>query len=191
MAWVEPIAFGLGVVNVALVVRRSIWNYPFGLLMVSLYAVVFFDAKLYSDALLQLFFFAINLYGWVVWSRARAAEGEIRVLALSNRARLGWAAGCLVAIGAWGGLMQRFTDASLPWWDAAVAILSVAGQVMLSRRWIDNWVVWIVVDILSVGLYAAKELWPTMVLYLVFLVLATWGLIDWRAVRRRAGPVPA
>ena len=187
MEWVEPVAFVLGVTNVALVVRRSVWNYPFALAMVSLYAVVFADAKLYSDALLQVFFFAINIYGWVIWSRAAATEGEVRVRALGHGARMVWAAGCLVAIALWGGAMSRFTDASLPWWDATVAILSVAAQIMLSRRWIDNWVLWIVVDILSIGLYAAKGLWPTMVLYVIFLGLAIWGLLHWRAVRE-AGP---
>lgn len=191
MSPIETAAFVLGVVNLVLLVRRSIWNYPFALAMVALYAQVFFTAKLYSDALLQIFFFVVNLYGWWQWSRSRAREGSIRVESMSDRARLGWFAGCAVGIAAWGWLMHRFTDASYPWWDAGVAIVSIAAQIMLAKRWFENWVLWIGVDVVSVGLYAAKGLWLTMVLYAIFLMLAVWGLLEWRATRRTAGPAVA
>ena len=87
--------------------------------------------------------------------------------------------------------MHRFTDASFPWADATLAITSVAAQILLSRRAIENWWLWIAVDIGSVGLYAAKGLWLTMLLYAIFLGLAIWGLIDWRAAERRQGSAPA
>lgn len=186
MSVLEIVAFVLGVINVALVVRRSIWNYPFALTMVVLYARIFYDAKLYSDALLQFFFFAVNLYGWWAWSRVAASKGDIVVERLGVRARLGWAAGTALAILLWASLVQRYTDAALPWWDASVAIISVAAQIMQSRRLIESWMLWIGVDMLSIGLYAVKGLWLTMVLYLVFLVLAVWGLIDWRRAARHA-----
>lgn len=184
MSTLEIIAFLLGVANVTLVVRRSLWNYPFALVMVALYARIFYDAKLYSDALLQFFFFAVNLYGWWAWSRAASTSGAIGVERLGTRSRLGWAAGTAAAIAIWASLVQRYTDAALPWWDASVAIISVAAQIMQSRRLIESWVLWIGVDLLSIGLYAVKGLWLTMVLYLIFLVLAVWGLIDWRRARR-------
>jgi nicotinamide mononucleotide transporter len=191
MSPIETAAFVLGIINLVLLVRRSIWNYPFALAMVALYARVFFAAKLYSDALLQVFFFAVNLYGWWQWRRAEARQGDIRVELMSDRARIGWVAGCAVGIAVWGWLMHRFTDASYPWWDAGVAIVSIAAQIMLAKRWLENWVLWIGVDIVSVGLYAAKGLWLTMVLYVIFLALAIWGLIDWRNTRRAAGPAVA
>lgn len=184
MSVLEIAAFVLGVINVALVVRRSIWNYPFALAMVALYARIFYDAKLYSDALLQFFFFAVNLYGWWAWSRVAASKGDIVIERLGVRSRLAWAAGTAIAIVIWASLVQRYTDAALPWWDATAAIVSVAAQLMQSRRLIESWMLWIGVDILSIGLYAVKGLWLTMLLYLVFLVLAVWGLIDWRRVQR-------
>lgn len=187
MSPLEIAAFLLGVVNVALVVRRSIWNYPFALAMVVLYAHVFFEAKLYSDALLQFFFFVVNIYGWWAWSRASARTGAIVVERMTGHARLGWAAGVAVAIIVWASLIERYTDAALPWWDASVAIMSVAAQLMQSRRQIESWMVWIAVDMLSIGLYAAKGLWLTLALYAIFLVLAVWGLLDWRRVERRQG----
>lgn len=187
MTSLELIAFLLGVINVTLVVRRSIWNYPFGLVMVVLYARIFFDAKLYSDALLQIFFFAVQLYGWWAWQRSSAVAGAIVVERLTPSARWRWAAGTAVAIIAWSSLVSRYTDAALPWWDATVAILSVAAQIMMSRRLLENWVLWITVDILSIGLYAVKGLWLTMALYAIFLALAVWGLIDWRRAEQARG----
>ncbi|HEX8063953.1 MAG TPA: nicotinamide riboside transporter PnuC [Allosphingosinicella sp.] len=180
MSAIEAVAALLGLANVWLVVRRSVWNYPFGIAMVLLYARIFFEAKLYSDALLQLFFLLVQLYGWWNWSRSRAESGEVRVLRLGSRERLVWGASCLAAVAAWGALMDAWTDASYPWWDSSVAIPSVAAQILLSRRSIENWWLWILVDLLAIGLYAAKDLWLTAGLYLVFLGLAALGLAAWR-----------
>jgi len=191
MSGIEAAAFILGVLNVLLLVRRSIWNYPFGIAMVSLYAVVFFEAKLYSDALLQIFFLVVQIYGWMHWVRARAAEGEIRVETLSNPARLAILAAAAAATIGWGSLMQAYTDASYPFWDASVAMLSVTAQILLARRYLENWALWVVVDLLSIGLYAAKGLWLTLILYVIFLGLASWGLWQWNKVRRQSGPAVA
>ena len=92
MIWVEPLAALLGLANIVLIVRRSVWNYMFGLLMVALYFFVFLDARLYSDALLQIFFFAVQIYGWWHWARVEAEVGEVVVERLSTRQRLAWSA---------------------------------------------------------------------------------------------------
>lgn len=162
------------------------WNYPFGIVMVMLYAWIFFHAKLYSDTLLQLFFFVIQIYGWVHWLRFREAGGEVRVERLDARQRLFWLAGAAAAIAGWGALMRAYTDAAYPWWDATEAGLSVAAQLLMSRRYVENWVLWIVVDIISIGLYVAKDLLPTAGLYLVFLLLSIWGLVRWLRAARAA-----
>jgi nicotinamide mononucleotide transporter len=184
MNWAELAAAGLGVVNVALVVRRSIWNYPFGLAMVSLYFVVFAEAKLYSDALLQVFFFVVQLYGWRNWVRAKQAAGEISVETLSGRERLSWGACTLAVSLAWGLAMARFTDAAAPIIDAGVAGFSVAAQILMARRKLENWIVWIGVDIVAIGLYASRGLALTAGLYALFLLLATIGLFEWRRALR-------
>lgn len=186
----ELVAAVLGVICVALVVRRSVWNYPFGVASVALYCVVFARAKLYSDALLQIFFVVVNLYGWWSWTRHRAAAGEVVVERLSARARVRWAAGCAAATLGWGALMHRYTDAAYPWPDAGVAIVSVAAQVLMARRKWENWLLWIGVDLAAVPLYAAKQLGVTTLLYLLYLALAVWGLANWTRVARRA-PGPA
>ncbi|ATY32011.1 nicotinamide riboside transporter PnuC [Sphingomonas psychrotolerans] len=179
MSPIEAAATLFGLINVTLVVRRSMWNYPFALLMVLLYAWIFFHQKLYSDALLQLFYVVVNLYGWWNWSRSRADTGEVRVEQLDNAARLRWLAGCIAASAAWGALMHRYTDAAFPWWDGGIAMFSIAAQILQSRRNWESWVLWIAVDLAAVPLFAIKGLWLTAGLYLVFLALSVWGLIHW------------
>lgn len=191
MSPIELAAVLLGIANIVLLIRRSVWNYPFGLLMVLLYAHIFHGARLYSDALLQIFFFVVQIYGWLHWTRAKAEAGELLVRRLTARGRLLVGAASIGFILAWGTAMQRWTDASYPYWDASVAILSVAAQILLARRFFENWHLWILVDLLSIGLYAAKGLWLTMGLYALFLVLAAIGLFEWRRAHREAGPVVA
>jgi nicotinamide mononucleotide transporter len=182
---IEALAAALVVVNVALVAGRNVWNYPVALLAVAIYGWVFAGARLYSDALLQGFFFAANLYGWANWSRSRADAGEVVVLTLDPAMRAAWLIGGAGVCLAWGTLMHRYTDASYPWWDASIAIASVTAQVMQARRAIESWWVWIAVDVASVPLYAAKGLWFTAALYVVLLGLAIYGLVDWRRAAGR------
>lgn len=185
----EIAAVLLGLVNVVLVVRRSIWNYPFGLAMVALYFWVFLGAKLYSDALLQIFFFVVQLYGWMNWSRSRAEAGEVRVLVLKTRDWQGVLLATVLASGLWGLLMHAVTDAHYPWWDGSVAMISIAAQLLQSRRYLQSWYLWIAADVIAIPLFALKDLRVTAVLYGVFLMLCLFGLAEWRRALRK--PVQA
>jgi nicotinamide mononucleotide transporter len=178
----EVLAASLGIINIVLIVRRSVWNYPFGIAMVSISAWLFVqpEVRLYSDALLQVFFFVVQLYGWWSWSRAQAVAGEIRVERLAPTAFAACRAAITVATLGWGALMHRFTDASLPWWDAFIAMASVAAQLLMARRYLENWILWIVVDVVAIGVYAAKGLTLLALLYLLFLILSAVGLVSWR-----------
>jgi nicotinamide mononucleotide transporter len=182
---IEILATLLGVANIVLLVRRSAWNYAFGLAMVALYAPIFFGARLYSDALLQLFFFIVQLYGWWAWLTNRAESGDVVVERLDARGRLRWALAVIPAWALWSWGMHRFTDTAFPFWDGAVAALSIAAQVMLAKRYIENWLLWIAVDAIAVALYFARELRLTAGLYVLFLLMSAWGLIEWRRAERR------
>lgn len=177
---VELLAAALGLANIVLLARRNIWNYPFAIAMVILYAGIFLRTKLYSDALLQIFFLIVNIYGWIVWARSKADTGIVAARAMPDRQRMIWALGGAIGIGLWGAAMARFTDAALPWWDASIAITSVVAQILLSRRYWENWLLWIAVDIVSIGVYAAKGLRATVLLYLIFLAVSVWGYAGWR-----------
>ncbi len=186
MQWIEIAAALLGVVNVALVVRRSIWNYPFAIAMVALYFFVFVDAKLYSDALLQIFFLVINLYGWWNWSRSTRVDAGVAVERLRPGQRWAWLAGTAAASLVWGLGMARFTDAAAPFADATIAGLSVSAQILQSLRKFESWLLWVVVDVLAIGLFLYRGLHVTAALYALFLVLAVGGLVAWRRKLPRA-----
>jgi nicotinamide mononucleotide transporter len=187
MSAIEIIAALFGVANIILIIRRSIWNFPVALVMVSLYAKIFWDLKLYSDAGLQLFFFIVNCVGWWMWRKSSAEAGEIRVERLSTPGLAAWIAGSVAATLGWGWLMHRFTDASLPWADASIAMLSVAAQILMTRRYLENWLWWIIVNIISVIVYVDRGITLTAGLYGLFLLMAILGLLEWqRASRKRA-----
>jgi nicotinamide mononucleotide transporter len=192
MSLAEWIATALGIACVALAARRSIWTFPTAILSVALLGIVVFRARLYSDALLQLFFAVANLYGWIGWWRARTRTGDVPVRTLDARARTAWLAAIALGWLGWGMAMHRLTDAALPWWDAGIAAASVAAQLLMARRFIENWWLWIAVDLASVPLYLTKGLYPFAGLYLAYLGLALWGLLDWRrAAEARWRMVPA
>ena len=134
--------------------------------------------------LLQGFFFALQAYGWWYWLQGMPAEGGIRVQTLDNRARAIYGLASVLAVAALGTFMMRLTDASLPYWDATTTVLSMAAQLMLARKRLENWILWIVVDVLAIGIYYVKGLYPTMVLYTIFLIMACVGYWNWHRIWR-------
>ena len=187
----EMIAVALGLANVGLLVRRSIWNYPFGMAMVALYFVIFRDARLYGEAALQVFFFVVQGWGWWLWARAGGMAQLVEVRWMDGRARVAalvLVAGSSVGIG-WA--MARFTDAALPYADATIAGASVVAQVLLAMRRVENWALWLAINVLSIGVYLNRELYLTAGLYVAFLVLATAGLIAWAKAARSGEAIAA
>lgn len=179
MTILEIIAVTLGVANIVLLVRRSMWNYPFAIAMVCLYAWIFFHARLYSDTLLQGFFLILNAYGWLHWSRAKQG-GEVPVRRLTGRSIFVVLAIVVLASLLWGAAMARWTDAAAPYWDGTIAMLSVMAQFLLAKRFIENWIGWIIVDMLATALFWTRGLELTAGLYCVFLLLSIVGFVQWR-----------
>jgi nicotinamide mononucleotide transporter len=167
------------VLGIWLTTKRLLICWPIILLADFLYLVVFYQARLFSDALLQIFFVAFTLYGWWHWWRGVRVDGEVRVVPLSLR---GWAAGLIAgAIGAvlLGWLMVRI-GAALPHLDAALTSYSLVASWWGARKHIANWWLWIVVDVIYVGEYLYKDLRATALLYAGLVLLAVLGLRDWR-----------
>lgn len=184
MNWLEWLAAALGVCNIALLVRRSVWNYPFGMAMVALYVFVFREARLYGEASLQVFFFVMQGWGWWLWVRAGGGESRVPVRWLDWPSRAVWAAMTAALSLNLGWAMHRFTNASLPYADAAISGASIAAQLLLSFRRIENWVLWIAIDLASIAVYVVKGLWPTAALYVLFLGMSVLGLREWIAAAR-------
>lgn len=181
----EWIAAFLGLITVILVVRRSAWNYPFALAMVVLYFFEFAEEKLYSDALLQIFFFLINCFGWWMWRHAPETAHGVAVERMSSQSRLTWLATTAVGSLLWGWAMATLTDAAAPFVDAAIVGSSIAAQWLQSLRRVESWVFWIMADVIAVPLYWWKGLYPTAGLYAVFLALAIAGLLSWQRMLDR------
>ena len=184
MSEIEIAGAVLGVINIILLIRRSIWNYPFGIAMVILYGIVFFQARLYSDATLQVFFLLIQFYGWWAWLRAQGPGGAVAVTHLTTNGRLWWAIGIVLATLADCWFLATRTNDAAPWPDAFTTVLSLAAQYLLSVRRPENWLLWIAVDIVSIGLYFWRGLYPTTALYVIFLAMASAGLLQWRRAER-------
>lgn len=177
---IEWIAVVCGILNVSLIIRRSIWNYPFGFAVVTLYFFIFWEYRLYSDALLQVYFFFIQFYGLYVWLNGRARDGRIIVAPLGTGMFALYLGATAIVWLIVASLMAAYTDAAAPYWDAAVAALSITAQFLLSRRYLQSWYLWIAVDVLAIGLFYTRGLEPTAALYVVFLGLAITGLFQWR-----------
>jgi nicotinamide mononucleotide transporter len=178
----EIIGTVLGVVGVVLMIRQNIWGWPVGLVQVAVYAWVFFDTKLYSDALLQIAFFLIQAYGWWHWWRGLGGRERpaLPVTRLAGPALAGTlSAGAVLAAG-WGLLMHRTTDAALPYWDAFILVFSLIAQWLQARKNLENWPLWVVVNSVAMGVYWAKDLRLTAALYAIFWLLALWGWREWR-----------
>ncbi|HEX8365821.1 MAG TPA: nicotinamide riboside transporter PnuC [Allosphingosinicella sp.] len=188
MQMLEYLAFALGVVNVALIVRRSIWNYAFGIGSVTAALFVLFSGKLYSEAGLQVFFIVVNLYGWAKWTSARHEAGRIVVLLMTPRQRIVWSGGIAAAGLALGWAMDQFTNAAAPYPDALIASASIAAQILLAQRRLENWVLWILVDLVAVPLYLSRGFEPLAALYAIFFGLSVAGLIAWRRALREGPP---
>jgi len=188
MSNLELIGATLGLISVWLTVRQNIWCWPTGLVMVALYSVIFFRARLYADAGLQAVYFALQIYGWYEWMRGGKDRGRLEVTQITLRLGVWLAVVAALATSLMGYGLATRTDAALPYWDSLATVLSLIAQWMLARKLIENWLVWITVDLLSIGIYMAKALYPTMALYAAFLVLAVLGWVEWRKSLRNLQP---
>src|SRR3954466_4056015 len=175
----EIAAVVFGLLSVIFTIRQSIWCWPTGLVNVILYVLIFYGAALYSDVVLQVIYVPLQLYGWYHWLRGNRKGPDLPITRLPAFAACIWTtvAANLIAID--GYIMHRYFNAALPWWDAAIAVLSLIAQYLLARKVLDNWLIWIAVDILALGVYTAKGLYLTTGLYGIYLILATLGLIAW------------
>ena len=170
----------VSVAAVWLTTRRSLWNYPFSLASVALYAHIFYVVKLYADMSLQVFFAVALLYGLHEWRNFRAGDGTVRVSHVRRHEVLAGGLAGAAGAGALGWFTSTHTDAALPWFDATLTAASLVGTWWAARRRIESWWLWIAVDVVYVGVYLVKGLALTAVLYAAFVVLAVVGLVGWR-----------
>jgi nicotinamide mononucleotide transporter len=182
----EIISFVLSVITVVLNIRQTHWAWLFAIASSAMYGIVFYDARLYGDMGLQGVFIAVSIWGWYQWLYGGAKHDALTV---TRSSRAGWGYGIAAWLAGFAVLaifLARYTNTDVPNIDGFLTAGSLLGQVLLSRKKVENWIVWIVVDILYVGLYVYKGLMLTAILYAIFVVLAGIGLAAWyRAADRK------
>jgi nicotinamide mononucleotide transporter len=182
----EAVSFALSVVTVVLNIRQVHWAWLFSILSSALYGVVFYHARLYGDMGLQGVFIAVSAWGWWQWLSGHGGAGPLKVSHSSGRALLAGGLAWLFAFILLAAFLGTYTNTDVPRIDGFLTAGSLLGQWLLSYKKLENWVVWIIVDVLYVGLYMFKSLYLTAVLYAVFIVLAAIGWVQWRKLAREA-----
>ena len=189
--WLGPLEYlaaAFGIVSVWLSTREHLWAWPTAIVNVLLYVVVFRSQRLYADMGLQVVYAIISVYGWWHWARGGPGQQTLPVSRTPVRQRAVLATVAALGSLVLGTALNRYTDAALPWADATLSATSLVAQWMLTRKLIENWLVWIVLDVCYVAMFAMKQLWPTAALYAVFLVLAWMGWRSWHESLRHQAP---
>lgn len=180
MSDLEIIAVIVNVLGVWLTARRTPWCWPVNVIAVLLYVWIFYDVKLYSDMLLQIVFVFMQGYGWWRWRSGQLEAGRVHAERLPLPvAFTSLAIGALLALSL-GACMARFTDAQVPWLDAALTAYSLVASYWAARKYVASWWLWIVLDVVYTGLYYHKSLPLTAALYAGFIILALYGLRAWQ-----------
>ncbi len=197
MSYIEFVGTILYLWSVWLISQKRMLNWPVGIASVILYGMLFYQIQLYSDCLEQIYYLGASAYGWWYWMRDRGEEREITVKAGSVGNNLCWLGGILIVSALSGYLMARIhlilpalfpLAADFPYLDAFTTISSFAAMFLLARKRTENWMIWIVVDVIAIGLYWVKEVKFLSLLYVILLILAVRGLITWRKQLREDAP---
>jgi len=180
----EIIAALFGVISVYLSVKQNIWSWPTAIVNVGLYTFVFHSSRLYADMGLQVVYVIISFYGWYEWLYGGANRTELKVSRTSPRL-----AAVLLGVGVastflLGTLLHSTTNAALPYLDSATTSTSLVAQWMMTKKLRENWLVWVAVDVVYIGMFIYKSLYVTSLLYSVFLVLSIMGYRQWKATLR-------
>ncbi|MFD0795081.1 nicotinamide riboside transporter PnuC [Mucilaginibacter litoreus] len=176
--WLEVIAVVTGLLCVYLAAKNNIWNWPFAIISVSLYLFIFFEARLFADMGLQVYFLCMNIYGWWYWSRA-SMQVKVPVKQITLK-EIWLSAAAITACTFLLGTVLKYTPASFPYLDSFLAACSLVAQVFLARKVLQNWLIWVFVDVVYVGVYLVKGLHLTAAMYAVYVVIAAMGYLDWK-----------
>ncbi|QMD24295.1 nicotinamide riboside transporter PnuC [Citrobacter freundii] len=212
LSWIEAVGTVAGLLCIGLASLEKISNYVFGLINVTLFAIIFFQIQLYASLLLQVFFFAANIYGWYAWSRQTSQhEAELKIRWLSLPKALSWLAACVVAIG----LMTVFIDPvfafltrmavnimqglglqvaapelqpdAFPFWDSCMMVLSIAAMILMTRKYVENWLLWVIINVISVVIFALQGVYAMSLEYMILTVIALNGSRMWMNSARERG----
>lgn len=182
LSYLELAAISTGVIAVWLTIKQKVWCFPVGMINVALYAYLFFypSIRLYADASLQITYFVLLIFGWYNWSKHGKAGNKVIPGKTARTEWLALFAIAAISIPTLGYFLDSFTNADLPWADSSLTVLSLIAQWMIAKKKIENWILWIIVDLFYLPMYISKGLPLTAILYFIFLVLAIKGFKEWK-----------
>lgn len=180
LEWIATVA---GFLSVYLAARQNIWTWPTTIISVSIYLYLFFVSNLYGNSLLQIYFLGTAFYGWYYWNK-RSRSDEKPISSLSKIQAVLTIVVILLLGLSFGFMLQRWTDSDVPYIDGLCTAMSLVAQFLMTRKILQSWIIWVVVDICYIPLYFYKDLAMTTILYVVFTIIAWKGYIDWRKTYR-------
>ena len=183
MSNLEIFSVIISLIGVGLTILRNMWCWPFNMLAYILYGYLFFTYQLYGEVILQIFFSVMNLYGFYVWMKAKQVDHDIKIEPLAFSKIILQLIVSAIAGLAFGLILKNFTNAAVPMLDAQLAAFSLLATYWPSRKHIATWVLWVVVDIIYVGMFIYKDLYLTAGLYAAFVVMAAYGWHQWLRVQ--------
>jgi nicotinamide mononucleotide transporter len=212
LSWIEAIGTVAGLLCIWLASLEKISNYAFGLINVTLFAVIFFQIQLYASLLLQLFFFVANIYGWYAWSRQTTDNQQaLQIRWMTLPKTIGWLLVCVVAIGlmtlyinpvfAWltkiavtvmqgVGLsvaMPELQPDAFPFWDSCLMVLSIVAMILMTRKYVENWLLWVIINVISVMIFARQGVYAMSLEYAILTLIALNGCWLWIKSAREQG----
>ena len=177
---IEMLATVLGIIGVILRIRRNILCMPIGIVMVLLSSWIYYQYFLYSDMILHIIYAFLQGYGWYAWLHGGTNATPLPVRMLTVRMRWIIVGGGLLVTALWGSIMARFTNAVVPFGDAFTTVFALTAEWLIARKFFDNWMLWIIVDVVAAGIYIYQGLFYFAFLYVIFTMMAVWGMIEWR-----------
>ena len=180
LQWWELLAVALAVAYLMLAIRQNIWCWAAAAVSTLIYLFIMYEARLYMESALQVFYLGMAAYGWYQWRHGGANHGELEVSTWPWKQHLAAIAVVFVLVFASGELLTRFSDAALPFADAFTTWAAVVATFMVARKILENWIYWFVIDAVSVYLYLSRELYFTAALFVAYLVMIVFGYRSWR-----------
>lgn len=181
MNLLEAAGLIFGLLAVYYLIKENVLTWPAGIIYTLISFVIFFQAKLYADLVLHIFFLVMNIYGWYYWVYGKKrGEEEVPVTTSSTGVLVIISLLSIAGIALSGYLLSTFTDASVPYWDSTTTILSLSGMWLTARKKIENWHFWFIVDVLATGIYLYKGIYFYAVLYLLYIGMAVSGYLEWK-----------
>jgi nicotinamide mononucleotide transporter len=169
-----------GILGVYLTQRRLIWCFPIGILSVIISFIIFLELKLYADAIQQVFYFVLLMVGWINWTRDLKTNKTIHISITTLREAILLTSCSILVTLILGYILSRYTDAVFPWIDSSATSLAFTAQWMIAKRKLENWYLWMIVNITYIAIYINKDLWAYIILYCAYLVLSFTGLRAWK-----------